>query len=141
MTGHPPGVPAVVPAMNRTAPWSLAGLLALAPGACAAGEPAVRLIVQNSPLAGFQFHAGRALWSGLAVGDRLVLVREPDNAHDRYAVRVEWQGQLIGYVPRRENAHIAAQLDRGTGVQARIVKLVEHRNPRLRLAFEIYVDL
>jgi hypothetical protein len=48
---------------------------------------------------------------------------------------------MLGYVPKRENAHVARQLDRGARVQARIVKLTEHRNPWLRMAFEVYVEL
>lgn len=97
--------------------------------------------MQSSPLAGFQFYAGRDVWADMQVGDALDLVREPDNAHDAHAVRVLWRGQMLGYVPRRDNAHVARQLDRGARVQARIVRLSEHRNPRQRLEFEVYVDL
>ena len=122
--------------MVRT-PFVIAALTAAA--SAHAGD--ARLLVQSSPLAGFQFHAARAAWPELAIGAALELVREPDNVHDASAVRVLWRGQLLGYVPRRENAHVAAQLDRGTPLRARISRLVEHRNPRLRLAFEIYADL
>ena len=67
---------------------------------------AAHILLQDSPLAGFQYHAGKAVWPQLRVGDALTLVREPDNAHDARAVRVEWQGRKIGYVPRRENADV-----------------------------------
>jgi hypothetical protein len=66
-----------------------------------AGE--VRILVQSSPLAGFQYHAGEALWQEMREGDRLALVREADNPHDGNAVRVEWRGQKLGYLPRAEN--------------------------------------
>src|SRR5689334_23732236 len=33
----------------------------------------------------------------------LDLVREPENPHDANAVRVEWRGRKLGYVPRRDN--------------------------------------
>jgi hypothetical protein len=39
----------------------------------------VRILVQSSPLAGFKYHAGEDLWPELREGDRLDLVREPDN--------------------------------------------------------------
>ncbi|MBS0330407.1 MAG: HIRAN protein, partial [Proteobacteria bacterium] len=55
-------------------------------------EVTAHILLQDSPLAGFQYHAGRALWSQMRVGDALALVREPDNSHDARAVRVEWQG-------------------------------------------------
>ena len=52
----------------------------------------VKLLVQSSPLAGFQYHAGATVWNDLKVGDQLTLIREPGNAHDARAVRVEWRG-------------------------------------------------
>ena len=35
------------------------------------------ILVQESPLAGFQFHHGKKLWDELKVGDALTLAREP----------------------------------------------------------------
>src|SRR3989304_4481039 len=93
-----------------------------APPAGAAAPPRpqqVRLLVQNSPLAGFRYHEAPQLFDELRLGDRLALVREPDNPHDPNAVRVEWRGRKLGYVPRRENAALAWGLDRGTPMRAR----------------------
>jgi hypothetical protein len=101
----------------------------------------VRMLVQSSPLAGFQFYQGKELWDEMKVGDALALVREADNAHDANAVRVEWRGRRLGYVPRRENRTVAQHMDRGGAVEARISKLVQHRNPWQRIEFEIYVKL
>ena len=100
----------------------------------------VRLLVQSSPLAGFRYHDAAAVWKELAVGDRLDLVREPANPHDANAVRVEWRGRKLGYVPRAENAALAWAMDRGERVAARISALREHRNPRLRIEFEVFVE-
>ncbi|MEN9783393.1 MAG: hypothetical protein RJA24_736 [Pseudomonadota bacterium] len=116
---------------------SLALLLALTP-ACAAEA---RIIVQQSPLAGFQYYDGKVLWDNMRVGDALTLVREPQNPHDSNAVRVEWKGQPLGYVPRRDNSDVARQMDRGVPAQARIVRLKEARNPWQRVEFEIFVEL
>jgi hypothetical protein len=99
------------------------------------------IIVQQSPLAGFQFYDGKVLWDEMKAGDVLTLVREHDNPHDANAVRVEWKGSRLGYVPRRENAGVARQMDRGAPVKARIVKLTQARNPWQRVLFEVYVDL
>lgn len=112
--------------------------LLLAGGAQA--QPSVRLLVQNSPLAGFRYHAGAELWGELKVGDALELAREPANPHDPNAVRVLWRGRLLGYVPRRENAALAWGLDRGTPLRARISALAEHPNPARRVRFEVYVE-
>ena len=99
------------------------------------------IIVQQSPLAGFQFYDGKTLWDEMKPGDALSLVRESDNPHDANAVRVEWKGNRLGYIPRRENANVARQMDRGAPVKARIVKLTQARNPWQRVLFEVYVDL
>ena len=79
--------------------------------------------------------------SELKPGDRLELVREADNRHDRNAVRVDWRGQPLGYVPRAENRALAAAMDRGEKIEARVATLKKHRNPWQRVEFEVYVVL
>lgn len=101
----------------------------------------VKILVQSSPLAGFQYYAGEALWADMRPGDPLLLVREPDNPHDANAVRVEWRGVKLGYLPRAENRAVAAEMDRGTAVAARIARLTNHRNPWRRLLIEVFVVL
>lgn len=101
----------------------------------------VKLLVQSSPLAGFQYHAGVALWEELGVGDALTLVREPGNPHDARAVRVEWRGHHLGYLPRAENEAVAAAMDRGEKVEGRIAALVKHKNPWRRVRIEVFVVL
>jgi hypothetical protein len=105
-----------------------------------AGAQHVRLLVQSSPLAGFRYGEADALWPRLRVGDALELVREHGNAHDANAVRVEWQGRKLGYVPRRENAAVARGLDRGAPLRARLTRLDEHPNPARRIEFEVYIE-
>ncbi len=116
-----------------------AGVVLALISALAQGEASI--IVQQSPLAGFQYYDGKALWDDMKLGDALTLVRERDNPHDANAVRIEWNGSCLGYIPRRENADVARQIDRGALVKARIVKLTQARNPWQRVLFEVYVDL
>jgi hypothetical protein len=104
-------------------------------------QVAAHILLQDSPLAGFQYHEGRTLWPQMAVGDELTLVREPDNPHDARAVRVEWRGHKIGYVPRRENADVARLMDGGQVLAARIVRLAKVRDPWSRVRFEILIPL
>ena len=66
----------------------LALLGALGAEAARAGDPAVRVLVQSSPLAGFRYHEAGDLWDLLRVGDALELRREPDNPQDPRAVAV-----------------------------------------------------
>ena len=101
----------------------------------------IRLLVQSSPLAGSQYYAVGQQWLQLRVGDRLELVREPDNRHDPNAIRVEWRGHKLGYVPRRENQAVAAAIDQGDRLLARIARLTEHPNPWRRVEFEVFIEL
>lgn len=110
-------------------------------GSLHAAQVSARILVQNSPLAGFQYYQGKELWEQMKVGDLLTLIREPDNAHDPLAVRVEWNGHKLGYVPRKENDAVARQLDRGNRLQARIVRLTRHRDPWKRIEFEVFLGL
>ena len=122
----------------------LLSALVFAASAAPAEEPetgsGVRLLVQSSPLAGFRYGEAAGVWSELRNGDALELVREPGNPHDANAVRVEWRGRKLGYVPRAENGALAWAMDRGDALKARVSRLVEHRNPRRRIEFEVYLE-
>jgi len=98
-----------------------------------------RLLVQSSPLAGFRHHEAPALWGTIREGDPLTLVREPHNVHDRNAVRVDWRGLVLGYVPRAENEAVARQLDRGERLEARVSRLQRTRAPNRRIEFEVHL--
>jgi hypothetical protein len=120
----------------------LALALILCAGPLASEEAHIRLLVQSSPLAGSQFHALSRLHAGMRVGDALTLVREPENPYDAKAIRVEWQGHKLGYVPRRENQAVAAALDQGRTLRARISRLrPEAEDPWQRLEFEVWLEL
>lgn len=114
--------------------------LALLLLAAAAGAQEVRLVVQSSPLAGWRYAEAAEAWPELRIGEPLDLVREADNPHDANAVRVQWRGRKLGYVPRRQNAAIAWGLDRGAPLRARISRMTEHPNPARRLEFEVYLE-
>jgi hypothetical protein len=124
-------------------PNSVAAAALFLAAACAMAEgrgPGVRLLVQESPLAGYRYAAASEVWPLLRVGDLLELSREPDNAHDPNAIRVEWRGRKLGYVPRRENAALAWGLERGEPLRARITRLEPHPNPARRVRFEVFVE-
>jgi hypothetical protein len=99
------------------------------------------IVVQRSPLAGFRHHDAGETWRQMAEGDHLQLVREADNPYDANAVRVEWRGVKLGYVPQRDNAAVARQMDRGTMLEARVALLRENRNRSVRIEFEIVAPL
>lgn len=96
-----------------------------------------RLLVQESPVAGFRHHRGVAVWPFLQEGESLALVRESVNPYDREAVAVYFRNDKLGYVPQRENSAIAQMLDRGQTLTAKISRLREDANPWRRVRFEV----
>ncbi len=75
----------------------------------------------RGPVAGFGYAEGPQLLDRMETGDRLCLAREPANPHDSLAVRVDWSGHKLGYLPRPDNAPVARLLDAGTALAATIV--------------------
>jgi hypothetical protein len=116
----------------------LAAAALLVPLAAFAAD--VKFLVQRSPLAGFRHHEAASLWNDMKVGDMLTLAREPANPHDANAVRVEWRGHMLGYVPRSQNQALAWAMDRGEPVTARIAAMRIAGNSRRILEFEVFVD-
>ena len=101
----------------------------------------VGILVQSSPLAGSQYYAAARVWDEIRVGDRLTLVREADNRHDRHAIRVEWRGHKLGYVPRAENRAAARALDAGERLEARVTRLRDDPDPWRRIEFSVHLIL
>lgn len=118
--------------------------LSLTLAVCCVCAPAAEVQVaehlQALPLAGYQYYAAPRVWPELYVGAPLALVREADNPHDPNAVRVEWNGQKLGYVPRAGNALVARLLDQGVPVAGRITQLNRGRSHWQRIIFEVLID-
>ena len=115
---------------------SLGGATVVKP---AAAKPAPRrLLLLETPLAGFQFHSGAAVFSKLSAGDALRLKRDQNNRHDPNAIELHWRERLLGYLPRANNVVIAQMMDRGENIQARIVTLRHSANPWDRVGLEVW---
>lgn len=71
-------------------------------------------------VAGLGYTQAQRFLAEMHAGERLQLVREPANPHDPRAVRVDWRGRKIGYVPRASNGAIAQLMDAGRMPEARI---------------------
>jgi hypothetical protein len=98
-----------------------------------------RLPLQESPLAGFQYHRAAAIWPFLQVGEPLHLRREPGNPHDCNAVAVWFRNEHLGYIPQRENLTLAKLMDQGERLEASIAQLLIAPNPwrRIRIRVEL----
>lgn len=128
------------PELDEASIQVLAALLALPPWPVAGedgGMPANRL---RAPVAGYAYACDPAREAFFATGQPLALIREPENPHDSQAIRIEWRGEKVGYVPRPDNAELAAQIDAGATFAARIGDFVAQAPLWQRLWFEIVLD-
>lgn len=119
-------------------------LICLSLGSVWAQDPPsvrARIVLHSTLASGLRHHDAKQVWEELKVGDGLQLVREPNNPYDGNAVRVVWNGRVLGYLPRTENGDIARQLDRGNALHARIASMGKYRNHRKRLGIEIYSEM
>ena len=85
---------------------------------------AMKKFYKECHLAARMYYDANEVWSDLKVGQELQLRREPDNSYDANAVQViftkpdengEPEEFVLGYIPRDENAELAAFLDLGWG--------------------------
>jgi hypothetical protein len=119
----------------------IVAVLAWALVSAAQDRGTAEILVQVSLTAGLRYHDAKAVWDQMKDGDSLTLVREPENPYDLSAVRVDWNGHKLGYIPRTQNEAVARQMDRGNKLQARITKLIKYRNHRRKLEFEVFLPL
>lgn len=132
---------------RRRRPLVAALILIGAMNALLAGDR-IRILIQNSPLAGSQHYALDRLQGQIRVGDEVELVREPTNPHDSNAVMVRWRGEQLGYLPRRENRSVARAMDEGMKLRASVSRLTRLPsagpgaiNPWQRLEVAVHVEL
>ena len=101
----------------------------------------------NCHLAGVAYHDADEVWDKLKVGTLLRLERDLDNKHDENAVAVMYDSKedgeafCIGYIPRGENATIAALLEMGwTDVfECRISMVNQNAHPEAQFHLTIKI--
>jgi hypothetical protein len=72
------------------------------------------------PVNGMRFNTDATYARSIKAKDVIVLTREPDNDHDRFAVCVTHNGSKIGYVPASSARAVACLMDGGFPLRARI---------------------
>lgn len=94
-------------------------------------------VLLRATIRGFGHTEGPHLFPQLAAGDALQLVREPGNAYDANAVRIDWRGHKLGYVPRSDNTDIAQRLDAGEALAATISTVAQQATAWDAVEFQI----
>lgn len=76
----------------------------------------------------------------LAIGEKLLFFREPENPYDKKAIKIQTEtGTKIGYVPEKDNVVFARLMDAGKQLFGRITDK-EKRGNWLRIQIRIYLQ-
>jgi HIRAN domain len=67
--------------------------------------------VKNYSIVGMNHRKSEAFVAALKPGIEVTLVREPENKFDKNAVAVWIDGVHVGYIPKNQNAPLAAMID------------------------------
>lgn len=69
---------------------------------------------------------------------KLTLEREPKNEYDEFAIKILFEGQKVGYVPKSKNQTIARLMDAGKQFYAKVTEK-EWEGKWLRIDLHIYL--
>lgn len=86
-------------------------------------------------LAGANFRPveAREVCKSLGIGETLELEADPENQYDSNAVKVIAYGEFIGFIPKSDNAPVAAALDRGEEILVEVVGFESSIKPILEI--------
>ena len=84
-------------------------------------------------IAGYTYYNGEQIEDSLLEGRIVTFKREPGCRHDTRAVEIYAGRKKLGYIPRKDNALIAALLDEGITVKGKIQKRNFDDLPRKRI--------
>ena len=115
-----------------------------------------KFFFKECAVAGISFHLEKnsEIWNELEEGTEIALIRDRNNKHDRNAVAValadDYDGDpddfdldlILGYVPRTDNAELAAMMDAGYAGKftAEITTCKRHGNYNDRIRITIYIE-
>ena len=80
-------------------------------------------------VAGFKYYQGPSLVRKMREEDPVTMVMEPQNPYDPFAVRLEWNGEKIGYIPRTENGVVNSLLQQEAPLQGFIYQVNPKADP------------
>lgn len=84
------------------------------------------ILLFDSYVAGTSYIKDEAVFNEMKVGDRMVLLREPDNRFDENAILVlDNKKRKAGYIPEKDNIVFARLMDAGKFLVAKVIRLEE----------------
>ena len=84
------------------------------------------ILLFETYIAGTMYIEDESLIDALNLGEKLTLKREPQNAFDEKAIRVDNKdGKKLGYVPEKDNLIFSRLMDAGKMLYAKVLKVRE----------------
>lgn len=81
------------------------------------------ILLDQTTVKGLYYYSFDKIADQIQVNDLLTLVPEPENQHDRFAVKVLWDDQQIGHISRYKSQIITALLQHGFRLHAIVTKV------------------
>lgn len=88
-------------------------------------------------IAGVRFHELDSVIDDIAEGDHLTLVPEPSNKFDPNAVKIEFLGAMLGYIPKKHSSEVCAMIDVGKELECVLTKLNKNAKPWEKVKVEV----
>ena len=76
-------------------------------------KPQKHHLLNKFSVAGFYYYKGPEIVDTMEPGEILDMKPDPDNIYDKYAVELNYNGTMIGHIPRSDNRHISRLLQQG----------------------------
>lgn len=96
-------------------------------------EKGDELVTHSFFVAGVKFHQLHTVINKIEEGNYLCLTPEPSNKYDKNAVRIEYatfeEQTMLGYVPQKLSAEVAASIEIGKKVGCRVLELNKKAKP------------
>lgn len=102
-----------------------------------AGEPSY--LLNRFYVAGFQYYEGPALVDEMVQGEYLELEADPQNAYDPFSVKILWDTNMLGHVPRTDNKHISRLLRQDVALFCQVTEVNPGQEPWNMLQVEIWL--
>lgn len=85
------------------------------------------------------YYCDKTVLDSLAVSSYIDLETEPDNPHDKDAVKLLYNGEKIGYISKQDRLPFAASLKLGRRIYGVITEIFE-KNGDLKYEYEVWFD-
>lgn len=97
------------------------------------------ILLFDSYIAGTNYIKDESVFAGIKEGNKLVLLREPDNRFDENAILVlNADKKKLGYIPEKDNIVFARLMDAGKYLTAK-VRYYEPRGAFKKISINIYL--